>query len=87
MLACTVKADVMEIILEYMYTGNLNFHKDKLADIIIACDRLKMIDAREMCLAEVPNVLKHSNVFAWLDLACSLKLGNIKWRCEEADSG
>ena len=73
----------MEIILEFMYTGNLNFHKDKLADIIIACDRLKMTDTKEMCLAEVPNVLKHSNVFAWLDLACSLKLDNIKCKCEE----
>ena len=73
----------MQITLEYMYTGKIHFHREHLLNFCIISDYLLMAELRERCLAEAPNVLEQSDVFAWLDLAYRQKLDDIKCKCEE----
>ena len=76
-----INMDIMEIILDYMYDGEFCFHQDQMMDIIAASDYLQMTELKEMCIAEVPSILKPSNVISWWKESDMLGLGGIKLLC------
>ena len=78
-----ISMNVMKIILDYMYDGEFSFHQDQMMDIIAASDYLQMTELKEMCLAEVPAILKPRNVISWWQESDILGLDSIKALCIE----
>ena len=78
-----INMDVMKIILDYMYAGEFCVHQDKMMDIITASDYLQMTELKEMCIAEVPAILKPGNVVSWWEESSILGLDGIKTLCKE----
>ena len=78
-----IDVDTMQILLDYMYSGNVKFHKDQLMDIISACDYLQMTELKQMCVDQVPVILEPANVILWLELAMTLDFPKIQDPCIE----
>ena len=56
--------DIMNIILDYMYVGQVSFHQDQLQELIKACEYFQMASVKELCLAHVPDNLKPDNAIS-----------------------
>ena len=78
-----ISLDIINIILDYMYSGKLTFHKKQLMSIISATDYLQMKELKEMCVAEVPSVLEPANVFSWWHESDLQGLQSIKELCTD----
>ncbi len=74
---------VMEILLEYMYTGEVSIPHDKLCATVEASDYLQMLELKELCLREAVTVCKPPNVISWYKLAEELNIENLKSKCSE----
>ena len=78
-----IKTEVLAFILDYMYFGQVSFHTEHLMEMINACEYLKMKTLKEMCVDEVPAILKPDTVISWLKLANELGLEKIKGQCKK----
>ena len=78
-----INKDIIQIILAYMYCEDITFHRDQLMDLIAAADYLQMAELKEMCLAEVPDILEPANVISWWKEAAKMSYDTIKKPCEE----
>ena len=78
-----INKDIIQIILAYMYCEDITFHKDQLMELIAAADYLQMAELKEMCLAEVPDILEPANVISWWKEAAKMSYDTIKKPCEE----
>ena len=43
-----IRKDIIQIILDFMYCEDVNFHKDQLMDLLAASDYLQMAELKEM---------------------------------------
>ena len=77
-----INKDIIQIILAYMYSEDITFHKDQLMDLISAADYLQMAKLKEMCLSEVPDILDPGNVISWWKEAAKMSYDTIKEKCE-----
>ena len=77
-----ISKDTMEIILDYMYYGDLNLYSDQLLELVDAAEYLQMDELKSICVAEVPGTLGPENVISWWRKANEMELGNIKTKCE-----
>ena len=78
-----IRKDIIQVILDYMYCEDVNFHKDNLMELIAAADYLQMTDLKEMCLEEVPCIVEPGNAVEWWKEARKMNYDNIKKQCEE----
>ena len=78
-----IRKDIIQIILDYMYCEDVNFHKDNLMELVAATDFLQMTELKEMCLGEVPDILEPGNVVEWWKEARKMNYDTIKKQCEE----
>ena len=78
-----ISLDIMNIMLEYMYSDTVNFHSNQLMDLIVASDYLQMTELKQMCVDKVLAILEPANVIVWWKEANKMDLKNIKRRCEE----
>ena len=78
-----ISLDIMNIILEYMYSDTINFHSNQLKDLIAASDYLQMTELKQMCVDKVLAILEPENVITWWKEAKKMDFKNIKSRCEE----
>ena len=77
-----ISRDTMEIILDYMYYGDLNVYSDQLLDLVDAAEYLQMDELKSICVADVPGTLGPENVISWWKKTNEMELGNIKTKCE-----
>ena len=77
-----ISKDTMEIILDYMYYGDLNLDSDQLLDLVDAAEYLQMDELKSICIAEVPGTLGPGNAISWWEKANEMELGNIRNKCE-----
>ena len=77
-----IKPDTMNILLDYIYSGQVTFHIDQLEGVIAACNYLQMTELQTMCVAEVPSTLKPNNVISWMQLGNELDIADFKAQCE-----
>ena len=77
-----IRKDIIQIILDYMYCEDVNFHKDNLMELIAAADYLQMTDLKELCLGEVPCILEPGNVVEWWKEAKKMNYDTIKKHCK-----
>ena len=82
-----IKPDIMKILLDYMYSGQVTFHTDQLEGVIAACNYLQMAELQTMCVAEVPSTLKPDNAISWMQLGNQLDITDFKAKCEEIIAG
>ena len=74
---------VVEILLNYMYTGEITIPSDLLQSTVKACDYLELLELKEQCLNQAITVLKPSNAISWYKTAENLDLHEIKTKCSE----
>ena len=82
-----IKPDTMNILLDYIYSGQVTFHVDQLEGVIAACNYLQMTELQTMCVAEVPSTLKPDNVISWMQFGNELDIADFKAQCEEIIAG
>ena len=78
-----VPPPVVELLLNYMYTGELRIPTDLLQDTVKACDYLELLDLKEHCLNQAVTTLKPTNAISWYKTAENLDLHEIKTKCLE----
>ena len=79
---------VMELLLEYMYRGEVHIPNEYLMPAIEACDYLELLELKARCVNQTPNAISPNNVISWHKLADSLNIDELKIKCSEilADS-
>ena len=82
----TIPPPVMQLVLEYMYTGEVTVPHEHLQQTIDAADYLQLLELKEICLSEAVTAFKPSNVVSWYKLADRLDVCELKSKCAEAMS-
>ena len=79
---------VMELLLKYMYKGEVHISNEYLLAAIEACDYLELLELKARCVNQAPCAINQNNVISWHELADSLNIGELKTVCSEilADS-
>ena len=78
-----IPSGVMELLMEYMYKGEVNIPPELLLPATEACDYLQLLELRERCLRQAPNTIKPNNTISWHKLADNLNINTLKTRCSE----
>ena len=76
-----IKPDIMKILLDYMYCGEVTFHIDQLEGVIEACNYLQMTELQKMCITEIPAIPEKA--ISLMQLAKQSDITDFKARCEE----
>ena len=79
----TISPPVMQLILDYIYTGEATVPHVHLQPTIEAADYLQLLELKEICLTEAVKAFKPSNVISWYRLADRLDVDELKSACEE----
>ena len=82
-----IRPEIMKILLDFMYSGQVTFHTDQLEGVIAACNYLQMTELQKMCIAEVPSTLEPNNAISWMQLGSQLDIADFKAQCEEIIAG
>ena len=77
-----IELEIMKIILDYMYIGQISFYTEQLMDIINTCNYLQMNGLKERCAEQVPAILKPANVISWMQRGHDLEMVEIKSYCK-----
>ena len=78
-----IPSGVMELLMEYMYTGEANIPPELLLPVTEACDYLQLLELRERCLHQAPNAIMPNNAISWHKFADSLNIDELKTKCME----
>ena len=74
---------VMELLIEYMYKGEINIPPQLLLSTTEACDYLQLLELRARCLHQSPSIISPNNAISWHKLADSLNIDELKNKCSE----
>ena len=78
-----ITSGVMELLMEYMYTGEANIPPELLLPDTEACDYLQLLELWERCLRQAADAINPNNAISWHRLADSLNIDDPKTRCSE----
>ena len=78
-----IPSTVMELLIEYMYRGEINVIPELLLPTTEACDYLQLLELWDRCLHQAPNIIKPNNAISWHKLAESLNIDELKNKCSE----
>jgi hypothetical protein len=81
-----IKAEVMDLLLTYMYTGAVRVPQTLLVSTIQASDYLQLLDLKEWCVSQAIKVCKPSSALAMSKLAELLELEALKTTCAKVIS-
>ena len=74
---------VMELLIEYMYRGEINIPPELLLSTTEACNYLQLLELQARCLHQAPNAINPNNAISWHKLADSLNIDELKNKCSE----
>ena len=77
----TVPPSVMQLVLEYIYMGEVVIPHKHLQQTIEAADYLQLLELKEICLGDAAPALKPSNIVSWSKLADRLDIEELKSKC------
>ena len=77
---------VMQLLLDYVYTGEVVIPHGHLQKTIEAADYLQLLELKEICLSDANTALKPSNIVSWYKLADGLDIEELKLKCAEVMS-
>ena len=78
-----IKPKIMEVVLDYMYSGQVSFHKDQLMEMVKTTNYLQIMKLKDMCVDQVPTVLGPENVISWSKLGNQLDLAEVASNCSK----
>ena len=73
--------EIFKIMYDFMYYEHISFDVDQLMDLLKASDYLQIKQLKEMCVDEIPTILKHANAISWMKLVDKLNLPDVKALC------
>ena len=79
----TVPPAVMQLVLDYMYKGEVVIPHEHLQQTIEAADYLQLLELKEICLGDADLALKPSNIVSWSKFADKLDIEELKSKCVE----
>ena len=82
----TIPPAVMQLILDYPYTGEVVIPHEHLQKTIEAADYLQLLELKEICLGDADAALQPSNIVSWYRLADGLEIEELKLKCAEVMS-
>ena len=82
----TIPLAVMQLILDYLYTGDVLIPHEHLQKTIEAADYLQLLELKEICLGDADAALQPSNIVSWYKLADGLEIEELKLKCAEVMS-
>ena len=82
----TIPPAVMQLILEYIYTGEAVIPHEHLQKTIEAADYLQLLELKEICLCDAESAFKPSNIVSWYKLADGLDVEELRSKCAEVMS-
>ena len=82
----TIPPAVIQLILDYMYKGEVVIPHAHLAQTIEAADYLQLLELKNICLNDAAPALKPSNIVSWSKLADRLDIEELKSKCVEVMS-
>ena len=78
-----IKPKIMEVILDYMYCGQVSFLTDQLMEMIKTTNYLQMMKLKDMYVDQVPAILGPTNVISWRKLGNQVDLADVTSRCSK----
>ena len=82
----TIPPSVMQLILDYLYTGDVVIPHENLQKTVQAADYLQLLELKEICIGDVDAALQPSNIVSWYKLADGLDIKELKSKCAEVVS-
>ena len=82
----TIPPVVMQLVLDYIYTGEVVISHEHLQKTIAAADFLQLLELKEICLGEAESSFKSSNIVSWYKFADRLDIKELKSKCAEVMS-
>ena len=82
----TIPPAVMQLILDYIYTGEVVIPHEHLQKTIEAADYLQLLELKEISIGEADASFKPSNIVSWYKLADRLDIEVLKSKCAEVMS-
>ena len=82
----TIPPAVMQLVLDYLYTGEVVIPHEHLQKTIEAADYLQLLELKEICLGDAPAAFQPSNIVSWYKLADGLDIEELKLKCAEVMS-
>ena len=79
----SISPRILDILIEYMYCGEVIIPKKRITYMLQAADYLQMYELRRLCLEQFPTVVCTDNVISWFKIAGKLNLQNILCKCSD----
>ena len=79
----SISPSIIDILVQYMYSGEIVIPKDNMIDMVQAADYLQMHELRKSCLEQFPTVLCPDNVINWFRMADKLHLPDVLSGCSD----
>ena len=76
-----VPSDLMNILIEYMYSGEMSIDKENLIHMIQAADSLGMLELRDLCVEKAAEFITSNNCMRWLHLATNIHHEDLMLLC------
>ena len=76
-----IPPDILQLLLTYMYTEEINVPMDLLSSLVEACDYLQLSELKEYCLERALEQLQPSHALSWNKVADTLSLDDMKTQC------
>ena len=76
-----ISPEILNLTLDYMYSGHIAFDENQLTEMMYACDYLQLAELKDMCEEEVLKIVDTSNATSWRKVGDQLNLDDIKNTC------
>ena len=76
-----ISPEILNLILDYMYSGHIAFDENQLMEMMYACDYLQLEELKDMCEDEVLKIVDMNNAISWLKVGDQLNLTRINTEC------
>ena len=78
-----IPSEVIELLIEYMYKGEVHIPNKYVLPALEACDYLELLELKARCVIQAPNAINPCNVISWYKLADSLNIDELRTKCSE----
>ena len=78
-----IPPEVTELLIEYMYKGEVHIPNKCLLPALEACDYLELLELKARCVIQAPNAINPCDVISWHKLADSLNIDELRTKCSE----
>ena len=78
-----ISPEALDIIVEYIYTGETRIPTEVLKDVVEAADYLQMDELKKMCIDQASPVIQPDNVISWFKFSDKMNLTELLSQCSQ----